>query len=211
MVSKHWANALMREWTAQALLEQEYHLKQSVTSSDDPLKEAESQIFFISFFAKPLLELTVRAAPNLSMYYHHCKANLQSWHQRKAILYKQHGAGGTTRERLSPPPPPPSDASSPCPPLHASRIGITPHFPSPFQITDPSLTTILHEQQHLPMTFNLSHPPVNLNHFHHQPCSLLSPMFRTTLQPPRLRVLILPKILFRVVMQLSGLRVSRVV
>ena len=113
MVSKHWANALMREWTAQALLEQEYHLKQSVMSSDDPLKEAESQIFFISFFAKPLLEMTIRAAPNLSMYYHHCKANLQSWHQRKAILFKQRGGEGAVRESLPPPPPPPSAASSP--------------------------------------------------------------------------------------------------
>ena len=116
MVSKHWANALMREWTAQALLEQEYHLKQSVMSSDDPLKEAESQIIFISLFAKPLLELTVRAAPNLSMYYHHCKANLQSWHQRKAILYNQYGGGGTTQKSLPTPPPPPSAVSSPCPP-----------------------------------------------------------------------------------------------
>jgi len=107
MVSKHWANALMQEWTAQALLEEEYHLKQTVMCSNDPLKEAESQIFFISTFAKPLLELTVRAAPNLSMYYHHCKANLQSWHQRRAALLKQYGSGTTTRQS-SPPLPPPS-------------------------------------------------------------------------------------------------------
>ena len=117
MVSKHWANALMQEWTAQALLEREYHLKQTVMSSDDPLKEAESQIFFISLFAKPLLELTVRAAPNLSMYYHHCKANLRSWNQRKAILDNQYSGGGTTRKSSPPPPPPSSAASSPCPPL----------------------------------------------------------------------------------------------
>ncbi|KAF8815738.1 HD-domain/PDEase-like protein [Phlegmacium glaucopus] len=113
MVSKHWANALMQEWTAQALLEEEYQLKQTVMSSNDPLKEAESQIFFISTFAKPLLELTVRAAPNLSMYYHHCKANLQSWHQRKAVLCKQYGSGSTIRQTSSPlSPPPPSSASS---------------------------------------------------------------------------------------------------
>jgi hypothetical protein len=102
--------------------------------------------------------------------------------------------------------------------LHASRIGITPHFPSPFQITDPSRTTILHK--HLPvvhqtMALNHSHPPVNLNQlFHLQPCSLLSPMFPVliTLQPPRPRVVAaLPKVIFRIVMQLSGLRVSRVV
>lgn len=113
MVSKYWANALMREWTAQALLEEEYQLKQTVMSSNDPLKEAESQIFFISTFAKPLLELTVRAAPNLSMYYHHCKANLQSWRQRKALQCD------TTRQSspLSSPPPlsPSPSASSLCP------------------------------------------------------------------------------------------------
>ena len=119
MVSKHWANALMQEWTAQALLEREYHLKQTVMSSDDPLQEAESQIIFISLFAKPLLELTVRAAPNLAMYYHHCKANLLSWHQRKAVLCNQYGSGGTTRKSSSPPLPPPS--SSPClPPVRQS-------------------------------------------------------------------------------------------
>ena len=126
MVSKHWANALMREWTAQALLEQEYHLKQSVMSSDDPLKEAESQIFFISIFAKPLLELTVRAAPNLSMYYHHCKSNLRSWHQRKAILYKQRSGDVS----LSPPQPPPDAASSPPdPPTTRQADGYHSAFP----------------------------------------------------------------------------------
>ena len=71
-------------------------------SSSDPLEEAESQIFFIKTFAKPLLELTVRAAPNLSMYYHHCKANLQSWHQRKTVLYNQYGTGGVN-QKSSPP------------------------------------------------------------------------------------------------------------
>ena len=113
MVSKHWANALMQEWTSQALLEQEYHLKQTVNSSSDPLEEAKSQISFISKFAKPLLELTVKAAPNLAMYYYHCKANLQSWEQREKSL---NSSEGTTRKSLPPPPPPPSAASSPSSP-----------------------------------------------------------------------------------------------
>lgn len=118
MVSKHWAKALMQEWTAQALLEEEYQLKQTVMSSNDPLKEAESQIFFISTFAKPLLELTVKAAPNLSMYYHHCKANLQSWHQRRALLRKQYGSGATMQQSSPPslPFPPRSSASPMYPP-----------------------------------------------------------------------------------------------
>ena len=59
-------------------------------SSDDTIKETESQIIFISLFAKPLLEPTVRASPNLSKYCHHCKANLQSLHQWKAIFYNQY-------------------------------------------------------------------------------------------------------------------------
>lgn len=102
-------------------------------------------------------------------------------------------------------------------PLHA--IGITPHFPSPFQVTDPSPKTILHKR-HLPvvhqtMALNHNHPPVNQNQlFHLQPCCLPSPMFPvliTTLQPPRLRVMALLKVIFRAVMQLSGLQVNRAV
>ena len=101
--------------------------------------------------------------------------------------------------------------------LHARRMGITPHFLSLFQITDPSLitttTTTLHEQQHhLFMVLNHNHRLVNLNHFHHrQLCSLPSLMFRIILQPLRLRVvIILLKVIFRVVMQLSGLLVNLV-
>ena len=101
--------------------------------------------------------------------------------------------------------------------LHARRMGITPHFLSLFQITDPSLitttTTILHHEQrhHLFMVLNHSHRLVNLNHFHrHQLCSLPSLMFRTILLPLRLRVIILLRVIFRVVMQLSGLLVNLV-
>ncbi|KIM46927.1 hypothetical protein M413DRAFT_63747, partial [Hebeloma cylindrosporum] len=85
-VSRHWAKALMQEWTAQALLEEEFQLQQTVMSSDDPLKEAESQIFFISTFAKPLLQLTEKVVPELSMYGNVCKQNLKTWTRIKAEL-----------------------------------------------------------------------------------------------------------------------------
>ena len=115
----------MQEWTAQALLEEEYKLQQTVMSVKDPLKEAESQIFFISTFAKPLLEMTVKAAPNLSMYYHHCKANLQSWRQRKVVLGKQYGSVSTMRHSpsmpsLLPPSPPASTLCLTPPPSRQS-------------------------------------------------------------------------------------------
>ena len=40
-------------YSSTALVEQEYHLNQSVVSLNDFLKEAESQMIFISLFAKP--------------------------------------------------------------------------------------------------------------------------------------------------------------
>jgi len=88
-VSRHWAKALMQEWTAQALLEEEFHLQQTVLSSDDPLKEAESQIFFITTFAKPLLQLTEKVVPELSMYGNVCKQNLKTWNRIKAELVQE--------------------------------------------------------------------------------------------------------------------------
>ena len=93
---------------------------------------------------------------------YHCKANLQFWYQRKAIRYNQRG-GVVIRESLPPPPPLPLLLC-----LHLLPRGITPHFPSPFQITDLS-RSILHEHLPLfikPQALNLSHIPVNLNLFH---------------------------------------------
>ncbi|KAF8869923.1 hypothetical protein CPB84DRAFT_1648634, partial [Gymnopilus junonius] len=81
-LSKHWATALIHEWTAQAHLEESYHLQQTVPvsfASYDPIKEADSQIFFIRTFARPLLELTQRAIPEMQMYTWHCRKNLEEW------------------------------------------------------------------------------------------------------------------------------------
>jgi len=79
----------MQEWKAQANLEEEYDLKPSVMSSTDPIKEAESQIFFINHFLKPMLQLTVKAVPEMSCYLNHLKSNLRTWVKRKDELSKQ--------------------------------------------------------------------------------------------------------------------------
>ncbi|KAK7035532.1 3',5'-cyclic-nucleotide phosphodiesterase [Paramarasmius palmivorus] len=90
LVAKHWAEALMGEWTSQALLEECMHLPPTVQASDDPLAEAKGQIFFISKFAKPLLELLVEAVPELRPLLVQCQANLTSWNERQADL-EDHG------------------------------------------------------------------------------------------------------------------------
>jgi hypothetical protein len=62
-VSAHWAGALMEEWSSQAQFEEELCLPTTQKSDGTPLGVAKSQIFFISFFAKPLLDLSVKAIP----------------------------------------------------------------------------------------------------------------------------------------------------
>ncbi|KAF9485013.1 HD-domain/PDEase-like protein, partial [Pholiota conissans] len=91
LVSKHWANALMQEWTAQAQFEEELQLAPTVASSTsyDPIKEANGQIFFISTFAKPLLVLTEKAIPEMRMYTTHCKQNLSTWKKRLPELTRE--------------------------------------------------------------------------------------------------------------------------
>ncbi|KAF8183132.1 hypothetical protein BJ912DRAFT_906054 [Pholiota molesta] len=109
LVSKHWANALMQEWTAQAQFEEELQLAPTVMSSDDPIKEAGGQIFFITNFAKPLLELTEKAVPEMCMYTTHCKLNLKTWKKRQADLTMQRqreAASASSKRRPLPPPPP---------------------------------------------------------------------------------------------------------
>jgi len=57
----------MDEWTRQAQLERHLHLPASVTpSNDDPMVEANSQVFFISTFTYPLFALVASAVPRES-------------------------------------------------------------------------------------------------------------------------------------------------
>ncbi|KAF9467800.1 hypothetical protein BDZ94DRAFT_1155311 [Collybia nuda] len=88
-VSQHWATALMKEWTSQAVLEKNLDLPATVQPSDNPLVEAKSQVFFINTFAKPLLDLTVRAVPEMKTYADTCAANLNSWSTRCTELQAQ--------------------------------------------------------------------------------------------------------------------------
>ncbi|KAH9478702.1 3',5'-cyclic-nucleotide phosphodiesterase regA [Psilocybe cubensis] len=90
LVSKHWASLLSHEWSAQASLESSYHLTPTVQPfSASPRALAASQIFFISRYAKPLLELTEKAVPEMRMYREWCRKNLKEWEQRKRGVEKE--------------------------------------------------------------------------------------------------------------------------
>ncbi|KAJ6582889.1 hypothetical protein DFH09DRAFT_1144839 [Mycena vulgaris] len=91
-ISQHWATALMREWNSQAILEKHHQLPTTVESSNHPLKEVHSQIFFIPKFAKPLLDLTVQAVPQMQPYAAQCDLNLVLWTARLAALQAADGA-----------------------------------------------------------------------------------------------------------------------
>ena len=62
-VSHYWANALMAEWNCQASLERLWQLPPSVQPSETPLGQVRGQIFFVSTFAKPLLDITAKGIP----------------------------------------------------------------------------------------------------------------------------------------------------
>lgn len=62
-VSHYWANALMEEWNSQASLEKLWQLPPSVQLSETPMAQVRGQIFFISTFAKPLLDITAQGIP----------------------------------------------------------------------------------------------------------------------------------------------------
>lgn len=53
----------MAEWTSQASLEEHWHLPLSVKPSACPLGQVQGQIFFVTTFAKPLMNITARVIP----------------------------------------------------------------------------------------------------------------------------------------------------
>ncbi|KIY47878.1 HD-domain/PDEase-like protein [Fistulina hepatica ATCC 64428] len=83
IISQHWATALMVEWTSQAMLEEHFSLPSTVNACVDSVAEAASQVFFIQTFAKPLLDLMVRAIPEMDCYLQQCERNLERWHDRQ--------------------------------------------------------------------------------------------------------------------------------
>lgn len=64
-VAQHWATALMQEWQSQKSLEEHLAIQQTVQPSENPLGVSKSQIFFITTFAKPLLDITAKAIPGI--------------------------------------------------------------------------------------------------------------------------------------------------
>ncbi|KAL4079509.1 hypothetical protein J3A83DRAFT_1110620 [Scleroderma citrinum] len=85
-VSHYWANALMAEWTSQASLEKHWHLKPSVQPSASPLAQVQGQIFFISTFAKPLMDVSALLVPEMQQFANQCTINLASWQTEEATL-----------------------------------------------------------------------------------------------------------------------------
>lgn len=95
-VAQHWAAALMEEWTAQKDLEEHFCLETSVQPSAEPLGVAKSQKFFISTFAKPLLDLSVQAIPEMARYAQHCDMNLDRWITRISDLESRNSDPSTS-------------------------------------------------------------------------------------------------------------------
>ena len=101
-VSHYWANALMSEWTSQASLEKHWHLPLTVQPSASPLVQVQGQIFFISTFAMPLMDVTALLVPGkcnkmtarstahfnaeMRQFADQCTANLVSWQTEEAAL-----------------------------------------------------------------------------------------------------------------------------
>ncbi|KAJ6478713.1 hypothetical protein C8R47DRAFT_628063 [Mycena vitilis] len=107
-ISQHWATALLREWNAQAALERHHRLPPTVEASDHPLREAHSQMFFIPAFVKPLLDLVVRAVPEMHPYAAQCDLNLALWTARLAVLQAAGDASSRKKNIKAKPTPPKS-------------------------------------------------------------------------------------------------------
>ncbi|KAJ7269652.1 hypothetical protein C8J57DRAFT_317974 [Mycena rebaudengoi] len=101
-ISQHWATALMREWNSQAILEKHHQLPPTVESSDHPMKEVHSQIFFIPNFVKPLLDLTMQAVPEMRPYVSQCDLNLVLWTAKLKALQKAENANNDTNDTKTP-------------------------------------------------------------------------------------------------------------
>jgi hypothetical protein len=94
----------MEEWTCQASLEKHCQLPSTVSPAANAVGEAKCQVWFITHFAKPLLDLTVRAVPRelvylavfrhgdlqlliaeLRRYSRQCAINLKLWEHRSQV------------------------------------------------------------------------------------------------------------------------------
>ncbi|KAJ8514629.1 hypothetical protein ONZ45_g7860 [Pleurotus djamor] len=112
-VSKHWASALADEWLSQTLLEKQYELPCTLSPASERISQAKNQIFFISNFAKPLLDLTAKAIPEIRPYADQCLDNLNRW---KTVAHELQQSSSPAIYPPVPPPPhspkPPGDYSN---------------------------------------------------------------------------------------------------
>ncbi|TFL04785.1 hypothetical protein BDV98DRAFT_331228 [Pterulicium gracile] len=85
-VAQYWAGALAKEWFCQQSLENRFKLPSTVYPSNDPLKIAEGQIWFINAYTLPLLLLTTEGIPEMTRYAQNCQGNLRQWEHKRLKL-----------------------------------------------------------------------------------------------------------------------------
>ncbi|KAH0826694.1 hypothetical protein J3R83DRAFT_5086 [Lanmaoa asiatica] len=129
-VSHYWANALMAEWNCQASLERLWQLPPSVQPSETPLAQVRGQIFFISTYAKPLLDITAKGIPEMQQFADQCTLNLAMWEARRFELTST------------------KDVPFPCPNLTAAPSRSPADFLTSFPLTLPTFVLGYQEDQH---------------------------------------------------------------
>ncbi|KAH7925466.1 HD-domain/PDEase-like protein [Leucogyrophana mollusca] len=85
-VSQYWTSALLSEWSSQTSLEKQFDLPTSLPPSECPLARVKGQIFFISTFAKPLMDIVAKAIPEMTPFAEQCRENLNMWITRSTEL-----------------------------------------------------------------------------------------------------------------------------
>ncbi|KIK96208.1 hypothetical protein PAXRUDRAFT_138985 [Paxillus rubicundulus Ve08.2h10] len=140
-VSHYWADALMTEWSCQASLEKLWQLPPSVQPPECPLAKVRGQIFFISTFAKPLMDLTARGIPGIQQFAEQCTENLTVWEARCLEL--------TSASEL---PPPSSDTTATNPARSPAD------FLTSFPLTLPTFVLSYQEDQQLAIEWPTSLP-----------------------------------------------------
>ncbi|KAG9309586.1 hypothetical protein JVU11DRAFT_10567 [Chiua virens] len=128
-VSHYWANALMTEWDCQASLERMWQLPPSIQPSDTPLAQVRGQIFFVSTFAKPLLDITAKGIPEMQKFADQCTSNLAMWEARRLKL--------TSTKEVTPPSP-----------KTATPVRSPEDFLTSFPLTLPTFVLSYQEEQH---------------------------------------------------------------
>ncbi|KAF9225714.1 HD-domain/PDEase-like protein [Gyrodon lividus] len=101
-VSHYWASALMAEWNCQASLEKLWQLPPSVQTLECPLAQVRGQIYFISTFAKPLMDITAKGVPEMQKFADQCTSNLAMWEARRLELTTANGLPPSSSKTAAP-------------------------------------------------------------------------------------------------------------